>query len=96
MGVPVVTLTGDRHMSRVGVSLLHAAGHPEWVTTNADDYVRMAVELAGSAERRALLRTELRNDLRRSALLDHAGQAARFGQAILHCWQRWKMPAGVQ
>ena len=31
MGVPVVTLAGDRHASRVGVSLLQAAGHPEWV-----------------------------------------------------------------
>lgn len=85
MGVPVVTLAGDRHASRVGASLLTAAGHPEWVTQSEDDYVRTAAALIGDAARLAALRSGLRADLRRSPLLDHAGQAARFGEALLQC-----------
>lgn len=89
MGVPVVTLAGDRHMSRVGVSLLNAAGHPEWIAANAEDYVRIAVELAGDRARLAAWRTGLRDDLARGALLDHVGQGARFGAALRECWQAW-------
>jgi predicted O-linked N-acetylglucosamine transferase (SPINDLY family) len=89
MGVPVVTLAGDRHMSRVGVSLLNAAGHPEWIATDADRYVRIAVGLAADRSRLAALRAGLRDDLKRGPLLDHAGQAARFGAALRECWKTW-------
>jgi len=89
MGVPVVTRAGDRHVSRVGASLLNAIGHPEWVATNNDDYVRIAAALASDPARLESLRHTLREDLRASPLLDHAGQAARFGVALRECWQRW-------
>ena len=89
MGVPVVSLAGDRHMSRVGVSLLTAAGHPEWVAATADEYVRIAVELAGDRAKLATLRQALREDMQRGPLLDHAGQAARFGAALRECWMEW-------
>ena len=94
MGVPVVTLAGDRHMARVGASLLTAAGHPEWIARDWDDYGRIAADLAGDPAWRARLRTGLREDLRRGPLLDHAGQAARFGAALRDCWARWCAAAG--
>jgi predicted O-linked N-acetylglucosamine transferase (SPINDLY family) len=88
MGVPVVTLAGDRHASRVGASLLTAAGHPEWIARSADDYVAIATQLAAGREKRTALRRTLRDDLRRSPLLDHAAQAQRFGDALLACWEQ--------
>jgi predicted O-linked N-acetylglucosamine transferase (SPINDLY family) len=94
MGVPVITLAGDRHMSRVGVSLLAAAGHSEWVATTPDDYVRIATSLAGDAGKLAGVRGALRDDLRRGPLLDHTGQAARFGAALRECWRAWCRRAG--
>ena len=89
MGVPVVTLRGDRHCSRVGASLLAAADHPEWVAGSPDDYVRLAAGLAADAAGRASWRTGLRHDLARGPLLDHAGQAARFGAALRGFWAQW-------
>ena len=89
MGVPVVSLAGDRHVSRVGASLLTAAGHPEWIAANASDYVKIAADLASDRVRLAALRGTLRDDLRRGPLLDHAGQGARFGAALRECWRRW-------
>jgi predicted O-linked N-acetylglucosamine transferase (SPINDLY family) len=89
MGVPVVTLVGDRHMSRVGLSLLTSVGHAEWAATSPDDYVRIAKQLAIDPAQRAALRTQLREDLRRSSLLDHAGQSARFAAALRQCWTGW-------
>ena len=89
MGVPVVTLAGDRHASRVGLSLLTAAGHPEWVASDWDGYAGIAQALAGDAVRRAELRLRLRADLRAGPLLDHAAQAARWSGAIRACWAEW-------
>ena len=89
MGVPVVTLTGDRHASRVGTSLLTAVGHPEWIAGNWEEYVRLATGLAGDAARLATLRRNLRGQMQRSPLLDHAGQAACFGNALRTCWRAY-------
>jgi protein O-GlcNAc transferase len=89
MGVPVVSLVGDRHMSRVGASLLTAIGHPEWCANDRDSYVRCVTELAGDLVLLARIRASLRTDLRRSALLDYAGQAACFGAALRDCWAKW-------
>ncbi|MBI2517583.1 MAG: tetratricopeptide repeat protein [Opitutae bacterium] len=89
MGVPVVTLRGDRHAARVSASLLTALGRPEWIATSVDDYVRIAVELTSDPTRLAGIRAGLREEMRRSALLDHAGQARRFGDALRECWAAW-------
>jgi predicted O-linked N-acetylglucosamine transferase (SPINDLY family) len=89
MGVPVVTLAGDRHVARVGASLLTAAGHPEWIASTPEDYVRIATGLATDRNRLALLRPGLRQDLRRSSLLDYPAQAERLGGALRSCWADW-------
>ena len=86
MGVPVVTLRGDRHVSRVGASLLAAVGHSEWIAEDAQSYMRIATSLASDPARRAILRTSLRAEVGRSPLLDHQAQAERFGQALRSCW----------
>jgi protein O-GlcNAc transferase len=82
MGVPVVTLAGDRHASRVGVSLLTAAGHPDWIAGDWEEYARIAAALAADPGKRSVWRAGLREDLRRSPLLDHVGQAERLAAAL--------------
>jgi predicted O-linked N-acetylglucosamine transferase (SPINDLY family) len=89
MGVPVVTLAGDRHASRVGASLLASVGHPEWVASSAGDFARIAASLAADPERLRRLRSGLRGEMTRSPLLDHGAQARRFGAAVRSCWAAW-------
>lgn len=89
MGVPVVALLGDRHAARVSASLLQAAGHPEWIAATAADYVRIATTLATDPVALAAIRAGLRDEVRASVLLDHAGQSARFGAALRDCWAEW-------
>ena len=86
MGVPVVTRAGDRHASRVGISLLQAAQHPDWIAPDWAGYVARAVQLAQDLPQRTILRHRLRDDLRKSALLDHPAQAARFAAALQSMW----------
>lgn len=89
MGVPVVTLMGDRHVARVSGSLLTAVGRGDWVAETPDDYVRIATALAADPAKLAAIRSGLRDEVRQSPLGDHAGQAARFGSALRGCWQAW-------
>ncbi len=89
MGRPVVCLAGDRHAARVGVSLLHAVGHPEWVAETPEDYVRIAAELASDRARLVEINRSLREQMAGSVLCDHAGQAARFAAALRQCWTAW-------
>lgn len=87
MGVPVVTLAGDRHASRVGISLLNATGHPDLVAQSWEQYEELATSLAKQPEQLALLRATLRDQMKASPLLDHKTQATRFGAAILQMWK---------
>jgi predicted O-linked N-acetylglucosamine transferase (SPINDLY family) len=89
MGVPVVSLAGDRHMARVSASLLHAVGHPEWVATTDEGYVQAAATLAADRVQLAEIRGSLRDGVRASPLMDHAGQAKRFGAALRESWKKW-------
>lgn len=86
MGVPMITRCGDRHSARVGASLLTAVGHPEWIAHTWEEYIRKAAALAGDRAQLADLRTNLRTEMQRSPLLDHQGQAQRFGDALRHAW----------
>lgn len=89
MGVPVLTLAGTEHRSRVGVSLLSAIDQPGWIARSEDELVRIAVEMAANPAGLDLIRRSLRGRMQASPLLDHAGQAARFGAALRECWSTW-------
>jgi predicted O-linked N-acetylglucosamine transferase (SPINDLY family) len=89
MGVPVITMAGDRHVSRVGISLLTTVGHPELIASCPDEYVRLAVDLAGDAARLARLRAGLRADMLASPLMDGIGYARRVEAAYRTMWQHW-------
>ncbi len=60
MGVPVVTLAGNRHAGRVGVSLLTNIGVPELIAKDETDYIRIATTLAQDPARLAAYRATLR------------------------------------
>ncbi len=83
MGVPVVTLAGDRHAARVSASLLTAVGTPELIAHTEDEFVERAVTLAGDRERLARYRATLRGMVQASPLCDASAFAKRFGDAVL-------------
>ncbi len=93
MGVPIVTLEGDRHASRVGCSLLSAVGMPDLVARTHEEYARIAAELAADRARVIACRGSgpetLRERMRRSPLCDGPAFAARFQRGIRDAWRRW-------
>jgi len=89
MGVPVVTLRGKAHRSRVGASILTNLGRPEWVAGTEADYVQIAVRLASDRESLKSLRTNLRQELLESPLGDAEAFTLKFEEVLRTMWHRW-------
>ena len=70
MGVPVVTLYGDRHASRLSASVLHQINLSELIAFSEDEYVQIARSLASNMSRLFELRNSLREKMLSSPLCD--------------------------
>jgi protein O-GlcNAc transferase len=88
MGVPVLSMLGDRFISRTAGSIAHNAGLPDWVAADEDDYVAKAVAFASDLERLAVLRAGLRQQVLASPLFDAPRFARHFEDALWGMWQR--------
>jgi predicted O-linked N-acetylglucosamine transferase (SPINDLY family) len=89
MGVPVVSLAGDAHVSRVGVSLLSNVGLPELIAQTPEQYVQIAAGLAKDLSCLAELRRTLRARMRASPLMDGARFARDVEAAYRRMWRDW-------
>lgn len=70
MGVPVVTLTGARHASRVGTSILRTLGLSDCIAGSEDEYVAVCDRLAAGSGHLVQLRASLRERMQACALMD--------------------------
>ncbi len=82
MGVPTLTLAGDSMISLQGVALLQAAGMPEWIAADFDEYVTRAASFAKDVTKLAVERAAMRARVERSVLFDTALFARRFEDAL--------------
>jgi len=89
MGVPVITLLGDSHASRVGGTLLAGAGLPELIAHDADEYVQIACALGADIGALTSLRAGLRKRLSASALTDGYACARALHVACRQAWMDW-------
>ncbi len=85
MGVPVLTLAGNRFLSRQGAGLLANAGLADWVAGDAGDYLARAVRHASDVA--ALAR--LRQGLRAQVLVSPVFDAPQLAQHLADAW--WRM-----
>lgn len=89
MGVPVVTLAGDRHAARVSASILRRAGLDAWVAESIEEYVAIAVKQASAVAPLAESRRSLRDRFAASPVLDGSQVAREVGQAYREAWRVW-------
>ena len=89
MGVPVITLAGATHMSRVGYSLLSNLGLTELIAGTKDQYVDIAVTLASDVRRLQMLRGALRGMMADSSLTDAKRFTANIEKCYRRMWERW-------
>lgn len=88
MGLPVVTLAGSAGAARCAASLLNAAGLPELIAQDVDEYVAIAIQLASDSNRLAALHGNLRARVAASQLMDAARFTRGLEAAYLEAWER--------
>ncbi len=93
MGVPVLTLHGERHASRLAASLLTVSGLESFITTDIEAYIAQAVSLAGQPERLQELRRTMRTRLQNSPLCDGPGFVRDLDDAFRTMWRQWSQKA---
>ena len=84
MGVPVLTMMGQNHVSRVGGSILKAINFDDWVEHNTEAYVARAVTLAIQKEELRKDRVNVRQNFLNSVLCQGKAHAKAFFDAVLN------------
>ena len=90
MGVPVLSLRGDRFLSRTAESIARNVGLPDWIAADEDEYVAKAVAFSSDLDHLAAQRANLRGQVLASPLFDAPRFARNFENALWGMWQRYQ------
>lgn len=89
MGVPVITLVGERHNSRFGYSLLVNMGLEELCAFSEAEYIQKAIELANDRERLREYHLTIRRKMELSPVMDDAIYMGEIEQAYEKIFNAW-------
>ena len=89
MGVPVVSLVGQRNLGRAGLSILSNVGLADFAAPSVDAYVDLAIKTAEDKPALAALRAGLRTKMQASPLLDAQGFTQKVESAFQGMWLEW-------
>jgi protein O-GlcNAc transferase len=89
MGVPVVTLAGEKMTSRAGQSILSRLGLEIFAAPSPEEYVAKAVAFASQLDALEQIRRALRSWMLKSPLCDPGRWALEMEQGFRQMWRRW-------
>jgi len=87
MGVPVITLLGDRHSSRVSASILQSINHPELFGETKKQYLQTCRDLSKTPEKLREIRSSLRSEILNSPLCDKQRFAGDMEDLYRSIWK---------
>lgn len=88
-GVLPITIHGERWSSRTGAAILVAAGLPECVAQNSEEFVDKACEFAKNQTLLSQYRAGMRDLIQGSSLFDVERFALDLEKAYSHFWLEW-------
>ena len=86
-GVPVVALLGDRHVGRVGASILTNVGLTDFIAQDIDGYIQLAVDMASNTNYLKDERKGLRERMLGAPLCDGRSFASDVESAYQEMWR---------
>lgn len=96
MGVPVVTLSGERHSGRVGKGILSRVGLQDLIASDCNEYVEIALRLVASGSSLSRMRNNLRNAVATSQLCDASLFARSIEAAFIHMLSNFRENFSVE
>lgn len=88
MGVPVIGITGEHPATRQGLSMLEAAGHPEWAVGTPEALAELAAKLSSDLDALAARRAGLRDEIKTSKLGNPVDLARALEAAYRDMWRK--------
>jgi protein O-GlcNAc transferase len=89
MGVPVITLAGERMSQRMTASMVDSIGHPDWIAYSEAEYIDKVVALSNDVATREALRPGQRDRMRASPLCDGPGLSKALSEAYAAMFNAW-------
>lgn len=89
MGVPVITLEGERHASRVGKSILTNIGLEDFIAQNYIEYVEIGKKLSNNINKLTDLRFTMRERLKKSVIMDYKKFTRDLENLYRTVWNIW-------
>lgn len=94
MGVPVITLLGERIISRQTAGMLHAVGLPQFVAASEEQFAAIGKYWSAHREELHTLRGKLRDTMAASPLTDASAYTADFEGHLQRIWNEYLVARG--
>ena len=90
MCVPILTLKGNKFISRCGYSINKNLNMSDWIATDEDDYINKAILYSQDINELNKIRSKLQDSSRKTALFDSSQFANDFVMNIMNIWNNYK------
>ena len=90
MGVPVLTLKGNRYLSHFGESINLNLDMSDWIASTKEDYIKKATKFSADIEKLSKIRSGLRKKSLLSPVFDSDEFSRDFGQMLSDLWRNLK------
>ena len=86
MGVPVLTLKGNRYLFHFGESINSNLNMKEWIADNKENYLEKAIKFSSDLENLSKIRMRLREEALISPVFDSNRFSKHFGKLLWKIW----------
>ena len=88
MGVPVITLKGDRFLFHFGESIISNLKMYDWIANDYKDYINKTINLCANLDKLSIIRKTLRQKALESPVFDAKRFAKNFSNLLWNTWEK--------
>ena len=89
MGVPVITLKGDRYLFHFGESINANLNMHDWIAKNHNEYISKAIKFSSNIDQLSKTRMNLRKIALQSPVFDAPRFAEYFSEMLWNIWNKF-------
>ena len=90
MGVPVITLKGNRYLFHFGESINSNLNMNNWIADNQNDYIEKAIKFSSDLNKLEEIRMNLREKALRSPVFNSERFSIYFSEMLWSMWNKFR------